>query len=256
MNYIPEKYWSERAKRSQGEIFKAVCVDNIPEIENRSADALQTKLMKWSIATASLNPGSRVLEFGCGAGRWYAFFAKRRDEWYGVDISADMLDLASSRCDASRLSKTDGINILHPDSSFDLVYSVTVLHHNEYEDQEKILVEMMRVLKPGGILILYEDLDVGAKSFNMFPRTISGWIEPVQKLGANVIDHKEVRYWPFRAFFSRLARRNGSEANKDSRIRAIIGWIDYLFANFVQPIFPQEKMSATSIVFKKVGKNV
>jgi len=249
--YQPEEYWSERAKNSQGELLKAVCIDKVPEIENRSAGAMQMKLMKHSLAVAALLPGNKVLEYGCGAGRWHGFFSKMGYEWFGVDISADMLKLALARCDAARLSKTDGTKIPHADGVFDLVYSVTVLHHNNYEDQEKILAEMMRVLKPGGALILYEDLDTGAKSFNMFPRTVDGWVDTAQKVGAHLISHKEVRYWPFRSLFYKLIRRTVSEANKDSWIRITVGWIDYFLGGFVQPFLPREKMLATSIVFRK-----
>jgi len=250
-NYEPEKYWSERARKSQGDVLQAVCIDKVPEVENRSAGLMQIKLMKHALKYANAPKNARILEYGCGAGRWYNFFHDQGYEWFGVDISSEMLSLASKKCEKNKLDKTDGTNIPHEDSSFDIIYSVTVLHHNSYESQDKIIAEMLRVLKPGGSLILYEDLDIGAQSFNMFPRSVEGWVATAEKYGVTSVYHDEVKYWPFRSVLYKLIGGTVSEANKDSWLRKVVGWLDLCLGGYVQVLIPKEKMLASVMVFRK-----
>lgn len=64
-----------------------------------------------------------------------------------------------------KLIEGDARNLPFDDNSFDLVYTITVLQ--EIPDKNKVLKEIKRVLKPGGILAVTEflpDLDYPLKS--------------------------------------------------------------------------------------------
>ena len=91
-----------------------------------------------------LRPGDRLLEIGAGSGRQALELSK-----LGYEVVA--LDLASSDYAGHRhwpIQDYDGRNIPFPDSSFDLVYSSSVLEH--VEDLSNLHREIRRVLKPGG----------------------------------------------------------------------------------------------------------
>ena len=249
--YRPEVYWSARAKKSKGTLFDAVCVFDVPDIENRSTDLYQRNLMAEAIKNSGLSSGS-VMEFGCGGGRWCDFFQRLGYKWSGIDISEHMLDMAADKHPQLDLRKTDGNTIPHPDASFDLVYSVTVVHHNPYESQLRILREMARVLKPGGKLILFEALGDGENfNFNMFPRKLEDWISTVELLGLAIGWQRTARYWPIRDIVFKLLRVSPANVGRNSLFRRGLGWFDFWFGMLIQKFIPKQKCTTAVMVFQK-----
>ena len=99
----------------------------------------------------------RALDFGCGAGRLSIALADHMDEVVGVDISPSMVSAAreldtSERCQFVENNRGD-LSIF-ADDSFDLVYSSLVLQHLPPPIAQGYLAEMLRVLRPGGVLIV------------------------------------------------------------------------------------------------------
>ena len=95
----------------------------------------------------------RVLESGCGTGRWLAYFERLGHETYGLDDSAAPLRLAKTRAPVFRLVQGDAVAAPFRDGAFDIVFSSYVAEHFE-NGPEDLLREIRRVLKPGGRLIL------------------------------------------------------------------------------------------------------
>lgn len=122
---------------------------------------------------AALYVPARALDIGCGRGEWLevagaAGFAAR-----GVDIDDGMLSAARQR--GLAVQTADGLQTLRAvaDASLALVSAFHVVEHISFDDVRALIAEALRVLQPGGLLILEtpnpENLVVGASSFYRDP---------------------------------------------------------------------------------------
>ncbi len=104
-------------------------------------------------------PGSTALDVGCGSGRWASHVIKYAD--YLDCIDASPLALSVARQNLKKVGEEKKIRFIEAsvgelpfdDSVYDFVYSLGVLHHTP--SPEKALQDCMRVLKPGGTLLVY-----------------------------------------------------------------------------------------------------
>ncbi len=97
-----------------------------------------------------------VLDVGCGPGRWLAaqcaHFRGYDVTWAGVEPFSRMLGLAWRNAPGADILPGRAEALPYADRSFDLVMSVTSFHH--FDDKEKSLDEIVRVLRPGGLFEL------------------------------------------------------------------------------------------------------
>jgi SAM-dependent methyltransferase len=99
--------------------------------------------------TAESFRGKRVLDAGCGNGR-HAYYAAH----YGADVWA--VDISDAVEVAAKNNRGTGVRVIQADlnympfreESFDLVYSMGVLHH--LPDPERAFQYLLRFVKPGG----------------------------------------------------------------------------------------------------------
>ncbi|HEX6200041.1 MAG TPA: class I SAM-dependent methyltransferase [Thermoanaerobaculia bacterium] len=105
-----------------------------------------------------LLPGrARALDFGCGPGRLTQALAERFERVDGVDVAPSMVELAR-RLDRSGERAVYHLNpapdlALFADGAFDLAYSNITLQHVPPRLAEGYLAELVRVLRPGGVLV-------------------------------------------------------------------------------------------------------
>jgi len=117
-----------------------------------------------SIAAAD-KVGGRVLDVGVGTGLSLSEYS-RSTRLYGVDISEPMLRRALKRVrefdltNVETLAVMDAKNLAFKDSYFDAVVAQYVI--TAVPDPERTLDDFIRVLKPGGELILVNH--IGAES--------------------------------------------------------------------------------------------
>jgi SAM-dependent methyltransferase len=99
--------------------------------------------------------GKRVLDAGCGGGR-HAYYAARNgaDVW-AVDIgpAVEVAKANNRSLDNVRVAQADVHHLPFEPASFDLVYSIGVLHH--LPDPESAFRNLLRYVKPGGWIHIY-----------------------------------------------------------------------------------------------------
>lgn len=117
--------------------------------QDRPLTEYPDKLARYLFDRYGMRPGSRLLELGCGRGEFLRGFIKCGVSGFGVDRSR----AASQYCPEAELRIADLENEPVPfeDDSFDFIYSKSVLEHFYYP--EKIVSEIYRLLRPGGIVI-------------------------------------------------------------------------------------------------------
>ncbi len=97
--------------------------------------------------------GKKVLEVGCGGGIMSEEVARMGFATTGIDPSPNSLKIAKKHADSIGLSidyqKGTGENIPFPDQYFEAVVCCDVLEH--VQDLPKVISEIARVLKPGGL---------------------------------------------------------------------------------------------------------
>jgi SAM-dependent methyltransferase len=107
-----------------------------------------------------LAPGlraGRALDFGCGTGRLTQALAAHFESVTGLDISERMIELARKLCAEPRIRFVHSARPdlrLFGDGSFDLVYSRITLQHVAPRYTALYLAEFVRVLAPGGVLLV------------------------------------------------------------------------------------------------------
>jgi len=97
----------------------------------------------------------RVLDVGCGTGRYCELLAKRGAKVVGIDPSQKMLECAKAKITLKckfelRLGKIEDSEF--PDNHFDLVVSALTLGH--VSDLEPVISKLSRVLRNRGRLIV------------------------------------------------------------------------------------------------------
>ena len=141
-----------------------------------------------------------VLEVGAGIGRWAASFDPLKSRFTGLDISEGMIWAARANFPEASFDRLgDDLIFPYDDESFDLAFTVTVLHHNPTPAKRTLISEMWRVTKPGGRLMFLEDFVASAQSegSTVYPMSVLEFMDLVLKatVGRATLEHVEsIRY--------------------------------------------------------------
>jgi SAM-dependent methyltransferase len=162
--------WEEKAQRNP--LWAVMSVDEFAEADGAPSSWTAEQLdlffekgrtlfdifLRPSLQRAEIRPGhSLLVEYGSGMGRILRAVHERGYRCSGLDISATMLEHSRHLVPAVtdlHLVQPDG-RVPLPDASADYVYSYAVLQHiPRTETVRRAVLEMCRILKPGGLLRL------------------------------------------------------------------------------------------------------
>lgn len=131
----------------------------------RNIEAIQTAL-----AAQSFN--GKVLELGCGNGTFSASLAPKADRLYVTDVSDQMLSVCRDRLKHLgnvEVEKQDCFALSYPDSKFDFVVMVNLLH--VIPEPEKAIRESKRVLRANGKILVVSFTTEGMRLFDKLGMT-------------------------------------------------------------------------------------
>lgn len=252
-SYEPREFWNEKARASQGDVLAAVC--HADASDNRNIDAVQRRLVTRAIARATREAplgGRKVLDYGCGSGRWAPVLRRFGGMYYGVDIAEEMIALAAARDPLGgeyRVLEEDG-RIPHADGEFSLVCSIAVLHHNRRSEQERILAEIRRVLRPDGHLVVFESVEPpNPENPVLFPRRRSDWQTLARGFGLEPIWYEGCRYFLVRSAVRRIVKplRVGAPAASHRAVERLGLVLDPLAG----PILPARMHTRAAMTFRR-----
>ena len=120
---------------------------------------------------------AKVLDIGCGRGEWLELLTNNNISAKGVDLDIGMLkackslDLDTEHADGIEYLKTQ------EDESCIVISAFHVVEHISFENLQILVKEALRVLKPGGILIMEtpnaENIKVATENFYLDPTHIN-----------------------------------------------------------------------------------
>ncbi|MFW6126631.1 MAG: class I SAM-dependent methyltransferase [Thermodesulfobacteriota bacterium] len=136
--------------------------------------------------------GRRVLEVGCGTGNISLALAGRGARLVGLDVSGPMLAAAHHKARRQGLTipwlRGRAAFLPFPDAVFDGVISILSLDF--IDDREAAVGEMIRVLRPGGFLVVAM---LNRYSLWTLKRLLRAWFKPSFWRGVHFITPRELR---------------------------------------------------------------
>ena len=186
--YVWKDYWANLA-RSYGSVddqgFAPVLHPDAPSWFNCTVDRLQEKSWRRGLKRCQLKGDSLVLDVGCGTGRWLRRYLQQRLRPIGVDATQNMLRRAIAGGLICPVVAAQAQRLPFLEKSFELVSAVTVVQHISSSDQQEVLKEMTRVLRPGGYLMLIEL--IRGEAPHIFPRNPQDWVQLAESAGLSLI---------------------------------------------------------------------
>ncbi|HBH46893.1 MAG: hypothetical protein A2445_05770 [Candidatus Jacksonbacteria bacterium RIFOXYC2_FULL_44_29] len=110
---------------------------------------------------SELKPGNKILDLGCGSGRFLRLLINQKIDYVGVDNCGALLKTAENYVESQRSTisnflpqiqfvKAQMYQLPLAPESFDKVFLIASLHHLPPSYQKLAMQEVWRVLKPGG----------------------------------------------------------------------------------------------------------
>jgi SAM-dependent methyltransferase len=136
-----------------------------------SSRVAKLRLRDQLLDSLALRGDERVLDVGCGRGLLAIGAAKRLkngkvvgiDVWNPFELSGNSPDAAKANAklegvaDKVRIENGDALKLVYPDNHYDAVVSSLALHNiPESDARAQAVREMVRVLKPGGKLAIFD----------------------------------------------------------------------------------------------------
>ena len=150
----------------------------------------------------SLKAGDRILDVACGNGRLLRMITKKtRVEAYGIDISDEMVRVATDENRDISFAVAQADQTAFADDFFDVITVCCAFHH--FVDPDAFMKEAFRILKPEGKLYIADP------TAPWLIRLIENIIFPLSKMGdVKIYQPKEMKVFFDRAGFRDFSCRS------------------------------------------------
>lgn len=160
---------TERQRREREYFDEHVSRNPVREVNFESVEGKETRPWNpyWYVAQVvrefHSSPSQQLLDFGCGFGNYSAMFARVGYNTFGFDVSENNVTSARQLAKRYGFEKRSHFQVgtaeqlEYPSNFFDIIVGIDILHHVEIVASIK---ECYRVLKPGGIAVFKEPLEV------------------------------------------------------------------------------------------------
>lgn len=172
-------FFEQRARKFRADtpLTAVLYQDKHPEIAEQR-DAMERERVTPLLA---LTGAERVLDVGCGIGRWAAAIAGQASTYHGIDASPSLIDLARSYCPLPNVAfHALGVDELSDEwlaanGPFDRVICSGILIYLDDDQMPALLDRLSRHLAPGAIVYVREPMGVEGRL------TLSGhWSDELQ----------------------------------------------------------------------------
>jgi len=168
------------------------------------------RLTGFFISKLGITPNDDVFEVGCGSGAFLNEI-KQAGSYSGIDYAEDAIAKINTVIDGD-FKVSEASVIPFEDNSFNKIISFGVFFYFDgYEYANKVIDEMIRVLKPGGKIFIGEINDIEKKELALQLRDESEDKRDQHRVSSSDIDHL---YYPV-SFFEKVAQ------NKSMNIEVI-----------------------------------
>jgi SAM-dependent methyltransferase len=96
------------------------------------------------------------LDVGCGVGVTDEMLVDRVGELHGVDVASEAVTRAAERNPDVCYQVSGGDALPYDDGHMDVAFAICVAHHVEPRRRARFTAEMRRVVKPGGLVVVFE----------------------------------------------------------------------------------------------------
>lgn len=121
--------------------------ENIGSVLKHTIEAYGLKFFK----------GKRILDYGCGIGRFVDMFLKAGNKYTGLDLTKVNIEHCKKTYPDNTFIEVDGDSLPLEDNSIDVIFTSTVLQHIPENMLLKLKAEFDRILDTNGSMILFEN---------------------------------------------------------------------------------------------------
>lgn len=271
-----QEHWTEWYQK-QGKLLRehqlgiySVCYPSKSRQRNIFTDWLQNRTFQKLLDKCGFLEGNEALDIGTGAGRWAVRLLEKGLTLTAIDSNEEMIERNIKLFPQINFKKMLVTHLDFEDNYFDLVTSVTILHHIPYELQKEVIKEIARVTKEGKHILILESTRTNSKSSTMFANSPAKWISLFGDSGCKKIAWLGYEYNPLlsvanylssvRRLLSSSLRRSELPAAKSDKFKSsllfrmaetVLIALSYPLEVFCQQIVPDHFARQAGILFQK-----
>lgn len=258
-----QKYWqahhslklfNDRKKDPLG--LDVVLVPCMPLFYNKLIHFFNVLNFKQLLKKVGPVQNKKILDIGCGTGRWCSLLSNLGGEVTGIELSEERVKDNQQRIPTATFLKMSATDLKFDDASFDLVTSVVVIQHIHHDLQKKVANEISRVLKPNGYFLMIEGTkeDESVTYRYSFPRSTRQWTTLFENAGLRLVTTNKMNNFFLILKYAQLRQKIRTMLKKKTTTEEITQEDPYDYKSLlkIQESIINTKQSPTVKILKKI----